>query len=267
MVFFEYKQFTYFNVIKEEKVTEKFIFVKKGLSKNEIVNLPITKVYYDCDNNLKPEFKNSKITHLVITNKFTKKLDNLPNNLKYLYIKGEFYPKNEYIVDKLPNSLELLHCDHSCNRIISVLPPKLKYLRINELNNFIDNLPSSLIYLKTNFDFNKQIDFLPASLKYLYFGHNFNQPINNLPSGILELKLNKLFEQPLSNFPSNLKKLILRKTINHPVILPSSLEYLDIKYCSIDKDIDIVLPSSLKLLNKIGCYYKFNIHEGLDVIH
>ena len=258
MVFFEYVNFKYFNINKREYITEKFIYFNRGLTRNELANLPITKIYYDCNIRLRPEIKTSRITHLVITEKFREKLDNLPNNLKFIYFDGNFYPKNDYVIDSLPKTLEFLYCEDFCHRHIKVLPPKLKYLKINETNRFINNLPCSLIYLETDKKFNEPIDFLPSSLEFLIITNEFTHSLENLPPNLIHLKLGDGFADAF---------------INHSVVLPNKLEYLDVFKCIFSKTIDFILPSSLKILvrkkpnsNFYSYYhYDFIIPDGCQV--
>ena len=66
----------------------------------------------------------------------------------------------------------------------------------NYMYQFINKLPSSIIYLTFGNKFNKCIDILLSNnITNLIFGNNFNQYIDNLPSSITHLELGYDFNQ------------------------------------------------------------------------
>jgi hypothetical protein len=84
-------------------------------------------------------------------------------------LKGD---NKQYLVDNLPNGIEIII---------------LKYIKNLELNN----LPSEI----------KKIVFNNNNI----FDYGYNKELNCLPKSIEHLKLNKRFDKKISNIPTNLK--------------------------------------------------------------
>jgi len=77
----------------------------KRPTKEELDNLPLTKVYYDCDEEFDENFKNSNITELSVSSKYNGSLSNLPQNLEKLNFSYHFH-FNQYIdISQLPSTL------------------------------------------------------------------------------------------------------------------------------------------------------------------
>jgi hypothetical protein len=161
---------------------------------NQIPELPDTLTDLYCTNN----------------NLSLKGLPKLPSKLKKLCC-GNCRLKN---IEPLPNSLEMLICEHNDLKYINV-PPNLQYLKCN--NSLISNIHN-----------------IPNSLKFVDCSHN---KLNNLSdiklSNIETLICNDNNLRILPQLPDNLKTLCCHKN--------SKLKYLP------------KLPKSLQLLYCYGC--------------
>jgi hypothetical protein len=152
------------------KIFEKYVVFHKEPTKEELDNLPLTKVFYDCNEKLPKYIKDCKITHLIFGEKFNQLINNLPLGL--LYLKFGYYfnqPINENI---LPNSLTHLIFGYEFNQTIN----------INVLSN---------------------------SLTHLTFGYNFNQLINEniLPNSLKEIIIEQ-YQQKLLFLDNKFKNII-----------------------------------------------------------
>ena len=115
-------------------------------TKEELDNLPLLVVYYDCYydcdydyEELDENFKNSNIIDLEFGNFFDKPVDNLPKNLKIL----EFGTKFNQKVDNLPLTLKKLSFFQHFNQPLDFLPEGLEKLYIQNIDYSYDllNLP------------------------------------------------------------------------------------------------------------------------------
>ncbi|EGG14180.1 hypothetical protein DFA_11949 [Cavenderia fasciculata] len=139
--------------------------------------------------------------------------------------------------------------DEICNKLLSSLPPSLKF------GNFY-NQPIS-------------VGVLPSSLQSLEFGVNYNQPLSVgvLPSSLQSLKFGKYYNQLLSVgvLPPSLQSLVFGKYYNQPLlvgVLPSSLQSLEFGN-DYNQSISVgVLPSSLQSL-EFGNDYNQPISVGV----
>lgn len=119
----------------------------------------------------------------------------------------------------LPHLTSLqLDPSHSCSFSFNSLPPSLSQITFgNRFDHNIDNLPSSLTYIKLGLAFNQPISSLPPSLKRLIFGHSYDQPLPPLPSSLTHLKLDGRFNQLLYNLPKSLSHLLLGNAFEHNI--------------------------------------------------
>ncbi len=123
----------------------------------------------------------------------------------------------------------------------------------SKFNKKLSNLPENLItlFFPLKSDFSQPVDNLPSSLLYLRLGKNFSQPVDNLPPNLLSLELNcKNFSHPIDNLPKNLNLLYLifdndfSHTLNN---LPTNITKLKI-YTPNALDYNY-LPSNVKKLD------------------
>ena len=142
------------------------------------------------------------------------KLDNLPSELKKLYLPNSYC----FELDNLPLGLEKLSLLIGDDFIQSLcyLPESLKELTIRSfksakiLNINYDNLPNGLekLFLYGNIDC--ELNNLPRNLKTLHLTEIYNNMIHNLPDGLEELKIPIDYKYLREIFSSinTLKKLI-----------------------------------------------------------
>ena len=110
-----------------QEIKEEYVLFKKRPTKEELDNLPITKVYYDCNEELDENFKTSKITYLYFGKDFNQPVDNLPASLTHLEF-GSYFNKS---VDFLPSSLEELEIyNEDYSHDLMNLPVSLKKLSV-----------------------------------------------------------------------------------------------------------------------------------------
>ena len=187
-----------------QEIKEDYVLFKKRPTKEELDNLPITNVYYDCNEELDENFKTSKITYLYFGKDFNQPVDNLPSGLIHLA-----FDRNS-----------------NFNQSVINLPSGLTHLKFREdFNQEVNNLPSGLTYLKfgVNSKFNQLIDNLPVSLTHLKFGYwsKINQQLDFLPSSLEELViLNRDYSHDLNNLPVSLKKLSVSCYYKGQIVLP-----------------------------------------------
>lgn len=163
---------------------------------------------------------------LIIGNYYQVKLNNLPKNLKLIYISSQNYYIHE--INNLPMYLEHLIMYTGYNYLVDCLPYGLKTFEIHGY-------------------FNMPLHNLPPTLKILYVGSRYNQPLINLPPYLDELILSDYYQHELKNLPLKLKKLYVGFDYYLPLVnIPDSVETLTISGSPeyIDK-----LPISLKTFN------------------
>lgn len=100
----------------------------------------------------------------------------------------------------------------------------------NRFTRFVEQLPSSLLYLTFGDDFNQSvncIEYWPPKLTHLSFGRKFDQPVESLPSSLLSLTFGEYFNKPVDHLSSSLLSLTFGDYFNKPVNhLPSKLKAL-----------------------------------------
>jgi hypothetical protein len=77
---------------------------------------------------------------------------------------------NQYIVDNLPNGIEILEFDFIKNLELSNLPSEIKKIMFNydcDYNKELNCLPKSIEYIRLNKFYNKKISNIPTNLKTL----------------------------------------------------------------------------------------------------
>ena len=173
-----------------------------------------------------------------------KKIENLPNSLRCLWLNNNKITK----IENLSGSIENLLLRNNRITKIENLPDSLTDLCLtcNQITK-IENLPSSLQELKL---FNNQItkiENLHCSLKVLDLRYNKITKIKNLPDSLRELDLSFNQITKIENIPSSLRKLNLSSNqITEIANLPSSLWKLNLSFNQITKIEN--LPSSLHVL-------------------
>lgn len=179
--------------------------IKKILNNYEIINLDksfnqdlgnlpsnIKAIYFE--NDLEDEKRYYYRCKLLSENttyfedyKFNQSINNLPNGIEYLELRGEF------------------------NQPLDNLPNTLKYLYINtfEFNHSLDYLPSGLEYLILETS-NISINNYPIGLKELYIHKNCSFSFYNLPIGLKTLFINGKYNVLNESFklPDNIETLI-----------------------------------------------------------
>lgn len=224
--------------ITEENIVKRIFYFKQHPTKYELQDIAGKEVcvYFDFNEDLDENIKNSTITHILFGTTYNKPLNNLPNGLKYLEFKHY----------------------HTFNQPIENLSEGLEYLIFNsgDFNHPITKLPSTLLYLGIESEFNKQIENLPDSLTHLFlYCDDFNQKINKFPINLQELVVfGKKYEHKLDNLPHNLKKLSVGQGYEEDLInLPEGLKYLETG-CFFNQKLN--LPDSIEELyfDWRGCF-------------
>ncbi len=199
--------------------------------------------------------------------------ENLENFLPILtkFKKIWFFKYFNQSVDILPDSVEELRLGGNFSQTINKYPSGLKKLVLfSDIQ--IDNLPNlEVLHLLGNF-INTPINNLPDSIKEIYIGGDFNQPIDNLPNSLTKLQINDtytsacpFFRPEIRNLPNTITHLTIKTQLDKPIVLPDSLEYLEIHFDG--NYLPRVLPPNLKVLKLLG---EFNssiegiLPEGLE---
>ncbi len=169
-------------------------------------------------------------TKIIFYTYFGEIIDNLPNNIIIVELHGNtdgpinhlpesvkllcLGKKFTHNIDNLPNNLETLFLNSSCEFNLSIdnLPQNLETLILGgEFNQPINNLPLNLKTLMFWCKFNHPLYTLPAKLEHLVFiDKNFNYPINFLPNTIKHLQFHELYDKPLPNIPTSIEHLVIR---------------------------------------------------------
>lgn len=191
---------------------------------------------------------------------FSQSLNELPNNLKALYLPLYY----ERVVHKIPKNLKLLEFGNNMNIPFDILlqAKKLKTLGLPTnryglmypyLEKFsklkilkIPNTETSVTELYKNL-FVK----LPPNLKELIIGRYSGPEIfPKLPDGIIKLKINHSFQTlKIASLPSNLEVLVLYADLQEfPNCLPKKLKTLILKNTFFNKEIN-KLPINTRMLS------------------
>jgi hypothetical protein len=163
---------------------------------------------------------------LVIIENCIVKLDNIPINVKLIYIAANTC-EYEYIhpLNNLPLNLEHLLIDaryyiHS----LDFLPDTLKTLLLNgDCDIPLNNLPSRLQYLLVSGRYNEPLYNLPLNLKTLVLSEYYQNPLINLPPGLKELYVGSDYYLPIENLPDGLEDLTISSQ-PHTIILSPNLK-------------------------------------------
>lgn len=155
---------------------------------------------------------------------------------------SEYYYSLERIIYDLDELEHFLQKEHLINQIDEIsffhlrqelffIPPFIKKITIHD--NFykhpINFLPIGLTHLifSDNSEFNQPLDNLPSTLEYLKLGYGYNQPLDNLPSGLVSLTVGDRFNRPIDKLPPKLKNLTLGQYFDCDLkMLPKTLECL-----------------------------------------
>ncbi len=190
-------------------------------------------------------------------------IDNLSNLLneydKQCIIKQiKFGRLFSHRLDSLPNSLQVL--DLSSNDKFDYpldnLPESLIILKTGwDFNHPLDNLPNGLriLDLNSSLNFNHTLDKLPESVTVLKLKGEFNHRLDNLPNRLKTLEINEDFSHEFANLPNSIKNLVISCPSNKKInSLPSSLENLTLHYNKCKLDINII-PETLEKINLFEC--------------
>lgn len=155
-------------------------------------SLKILKFNTFYDSIFNQEIKNLPIgiEKIILSSRFNRNVDYLPENLKYLEFGNGF---NQQVLN-LPRSIEILIFGHCFNQPVNYLPYKLKFVKFgSEFKKTINNLPKSLTHITmiNNNVLKQELNNLPDSVEYI------NVKFNDLNSTLL----NKIFYK----LPNNLK--------------------------------------------------------------
>lgn len=208
----EFRQKTFFSynsIVKMKLVGEQY---DKMLFSNKIPK-SLKHLTIDCYFNKSIYYLNfTSITHLVLSENFNQKIDNLPKTLTHLTL-GDCFDKS---VNKLPESLTHLIIGDSFNNSVDKLPELLTHLTLgrNFNNQSVDSLPKKLTHLTLGDYFGQTVDNLPESLTYLSLGSNFDQQVDHLPDGLKCLNLKRAYDfcHTIDSLPENLEELIIRES-------------------------------------------------------
>lgn len=265
------------HLIIKEKLFDDYDSISK-FNNNSINYLPCTIkwIIFPCESTFNTEIKSlpNCLELLSLGRNYMKKLNNLPESLKYFfYFMKDFYPN----IKSLPNTIEYIGIISNNIKSIDKIPQKTKLFKICSLDsskyascdignvsNLIDKLPDCMEKLILTCNFYSEIKFLPSSLTKLKITQlNKLDLLSKLPNHLTELDIRfentvipNNFDEFNSNLPCCLKKLSLdyskvqnkhKQSFINLACLPDSLEYLSIKD-NLEKSILDNLPTSLKFL-------------------
>jgi hypothetical protein len=219
----------------------------------------------DCSNNEITKIKNIisyEIKFINCSNNKISKLYELPNSLEGINYSGNpitkmLYPFN-VLPQQFPENLKELTFGTNFNQPIKNLYPK--GCSKNSTDECCPCCPNTITYLGFDFHskYNLPLNNLPSSLIYLKTSNKFNHPINNLPPNLMELTLGYDFNQPINNLPTNLKHLIIIGDFNQMVDnLPNSITHLQFG-CDFNQKVDN-LPTSLTHLT-----FGYDFNQSVD---
>lgn len=283
------------NLITKEKLFDDFYSISK-FNNNSINNLPntIKWIIFPCESTFNTEIKRlpTLLELLVLGKNYSKKLNNLPNNLKYFFYFIQNYNDN---IKFIPETIEHVGIITNNNKSLENIPSNTKLLKYCSLNSnsyndvyhnnamlkLIEKLPNGLEKLIITNDYYSEIKFLPNNLNKLkIIKLNKLDILSKLPNNLTELDIGfgittipDNIDEFNSNLPHYLKKLSLdysnvqkevcKKIFVNLGCLPDSLEYLSIKN-NLEKSMLDNLPSSLKFL-KIESIIPDYITEDINI--
>ena len=125
----------------------------------------------------------------------------------------------------------------------------------SNFNQYVDNLPSSLLNLTFGYHFNCTVDNLPQTLQTLTFGDYFNCTVDNLPQILQTLTFGFFFNQSVNNLPQTLLNLTFGCCFYQSVDdLPNSLITINFtnnynnNSCIFNRELNC-LPNSIHKIN------------------
>ncbi len=138
---------------------------------------------------------------------------NLPNSVESIMFHGGSF---NYSIDNLPNNLKVLFLCSRYNQPLDYLPHGLEILMFqcgSIYSHRLDNLPASLKVLEIPIIYNHEIDCLPDSIEDLRIGVKVASNDENMYIKETISFCNEgdgiLFNKRIKKFPANLKKLII----------------------------------------------------------
>ncbi len=207
-----------------------------------------------------------KYLNIFLFDIFNGDFNNLPKKLEYLNITSYSYGFYKKKLDLLPNNLKYLGCNFDSgnnSNILDNLPNSLEELNIY-YNLSLESLPNSIKILKIHNKYNKSLNLLPNSIEELELHSQKDINFGVLPKSITKLTLSNCDIHNINEIKImyNLKFLHILFCKNKIEInyLPESLEYLEILWtpttpyenCSVDSEILINnIPPNLKKIKTI----------------
>ncbi|ULY68434.1 FNIP repeat protein [Chlorella virus XW01] len=164
----------------------KFDFEKYKLENLEVLQLSGTCLLKI--NNLPKNLK-----HLILYSTEGIILEDIPENVKQLYINSRIININDFM-DKIPINIEELYLPYNFDK---------------ELDNKLDNL--KILVFRVGFNNNVNFSELFSNLILLNLGNSFNKNIDNLPDTIEDLNVGKKFNLKINKYPQNLKRISINK--------------------------------------------------------
>ena len=189
---------------------------------------PHTKTFYEINSTRLHEMTNLTTLSIDIDTKlniFPPNITHLELGWSYKFALDNLLPNlthltvgsPNYSYDKLPSTLLFLETEFDFNEPVDNLP-ELRTLILNQMfNQPIDNLPFTLTHLTLKYKFNHPINHLPQCLTHLTLGEEFNQPIDHLPPNLKYLELGESFNQSIDKIPRTITHLILGKSFNQSI--------------------------------------------------
>lgn len=158
-------------------------------------------------------------------------------------------PKNVIVQSKLsiPLQPKALTFDDDFNQFVDDLPSSILSLTFQwDFDQEVDSLPLSLSRLSFGANFDHPVDHLPLFLSHLSFGYRFNRSVDHLPPSISRLSFGESFNQPVNHLPSSLSHLSFGHFFNRPINhLPNSITHLSLGYLFQENDSEFEFPPNL----------------------
>jgi len=167
---------------------------------------------------------------LVITMYCYAKLDNLPNNIKLIYI--ETVKHYIHPLDNLNSNLEhLIFTTNYFEQTLDLLPFGLKTLIFNRCSNVpLNNLPATLKYLEVSGRYNIPLINLPQQLETLRLSEYYQNELINLPLGLKDLYIGSDYYLSIKNLPDSIEELTISGSPEYIDKLPNNLKIFNIGY-------------------------------------
>ena len=203
----------FLNTCRRTKSYDSIFFTRYGicLDNKDFLNCKSKKAYPFC----------KKIQILTIVGKrILYKIHNF-SNLKEVFIYNSELnyqqinekDRRDNPLDKLPDSLSVIHFGFSFNAVITKYPQNLKHFTVGyNFNQPIDLLPDSVTSLTLGESFNHYVKKWPAKLESLELSNLTKFIWSDLPSTLVSLTLNPQDYIKVSNLPLNLKVLRILDT-------------------------------------------------------